>query len=389
MNLTAIVRGNLQRRKGKTLMMLLGIAISIAAMVTVFNIVQAMQNKLDAQLSSFGVNMVITPDYGGLTFSYGGFKLPEILYDVQQLAGEDLDRLERSPSREKIRLVSPKLIVMDELPGGQAVTVIGAEISQEFQIKPWLAIQSQTAPLTLADHEIIAGYSLASQLLLREGDQIILAGQPFILRHVLAASGEAEDNQILMNLAAAQLAYGRSGEITVIDLMVDTAAGTDELLIREIGEALPHAQVTSLRQESLRRDMLLGNIVRFGAAISLLILISGLLIAGVTMSGSVRERTREIGIFRALGFRKSHLVAMLLLEVIVVCLSGGVIGFVAGQALTVLAGQAVTGEVLPFAWNLAALLPSLGLSMLMGFAAGLMPALKAARVDAAEALRFI
>lgn len=437
MKLYHIILNNLRRRKSKMFFMLMGIVIGIATIVSVYNVIISMQNQMTKQVSEFGVNVSITPDSGGLTFSYGGIILPEILYDVEQLTTEDLETIAGTTQRDMIRIAAPKLISVTMLESGQKATVVGGYIKQEFLIKPWLTIKdemqatdlestnsttenNQTVEqenqeagenseasekkmdfipidlkrqdidlVDLADTELIIGFALANSLKVNVGDTITLHENEYEIKYILTESGEAEDNQILMNLEASQKLFEKPDEITVIDLSVDYTAGSEEALIKEITEKLPHAQVSSLRQETLRRDEMLGRLVRFGVAISILIVFIGMLVVGITMSGSVRERTREIGIFRALGFRKSHIIKIILSEAVIISFLGGILGYFVGYIISSYAGPVFIGETMSSEFNSILLLASAGLSVVIGLVSGIMPALKASKLDPAEALRFI
>lgn len=418
MQLHNIILNNLRRCISKMFFMLIGIVIGIATMVSVYNVIQAMQAQMTKQVSEFGVNVVITPDSGGLTFSYGGIILPEILYDVEQLTNEDVEAIENLESKNMIRIAAPKLISVETLNMDQTITVIGANLRQEFQIKPWLTIRNPESIeenvlksfdssdmekdytkidinrqdldlVDIKDNQVILGNGLAKALNIMEGDIINLSGNELEVVSILAESGEAEDNQILMNLASAQILLDKPEEITEIDISVDYNAGSEEVFLREIADKVPKAQVTSLRQETLRKDEMLGRIVRFGVAISILIFFIGMLVVGITMSGSVRERTREIGIFRALGFRKAHIIKIILSESVIMCFIGGIFGYIAGNLVSSYAIPLFIGEVIPMGWNAWILLGSVGISVMIGLVSGIIPALRAARLDPVEALRFI
>lgn len=401
MQLFNIIINNLRRRKSKMFFMLFGIVIGIATIVSVFNVVESMKAQMTKKVSEYGVNVVITPDSGGLTFSYGGILLPEILYDVEQLTNEDVEKIANLSSNDMIRITAPKLISVQMLEDGQKVTVIGGELKQEFQIKPWLTIENEDRSvmeqntrqdidlIELSKNQIIIGNALANSLNVKTGDFIKISEKEFEIKFILSESGEAEDNQILMNLLTAQTLFDKPNEITAIDLSVDYVAGSEEVLLEQIKENLPHAQVSSLRQETLRRDEMLGRLVRFGVAISILIILIGMLVVGITMSGSVRERTREIGIFRAIGFRKSHIVKIILSEAVIISFIGGVLGYLVGNLIAGYAGPLLIGEAIQSQWSVMILFLSVGLSVVIGLISGIMPAIKAANLDPAEALRFI
>jgi putative ABC transport system permease protein len=115
------------------------------------------------------------------------------------------------------------------------------------------------------------------------------------------------------------------------------------------------------------------------------------LVVFVTMMGSVNARTREIGIFRALGFRRTHVTGLILLEATVASLLAGVLGYLAGMAvsyalLPVLAGEGAADGV-AVAWTPALAAGAVGLAVAIGAVASLYPALRASRMDPTVALR--
>src|SRR4030067_1011779 len=114
----------------------------------------------------------------------------------------------------------------------------------------------------------------------------------------------------------------------------------------------------------------------------------GSLIVFTTMMASVNERTREIGIFRAIGFRKVHIVRIILLEAFVVGFLAGVFGYLAGMGIS---GAALPlflpGQGTGVQWDMGMALGATAISIALGLAASAYPALRAARLDPAESLR--
>lgn len=436
MQLYHIALNNIRRRKAKMLFVLLGLLIGIATVVSVFGVVEAMKTEMTRQVAKFGANVIITPDAGELAFSYGGITLPAVLFDVEQLTGEDVAAIENISSREIIRAVAPKLLGLAAAGGGhigdagaQNVVVVGVNLQQEFMVKPWLRLRSgeemrsdtlnnadgTTAPaedttleaekemdfamldlaredltrLALSDEQILVGSTLAATLGVMEGDLLTLSGQEFQVFAVLKDSGSAEDEQILLNLSAAQALLGRPDQVTVIELAADYTLGSEEVLLTELQQALPSVEVTSLRQEALRRDEMITRLARFGTSVSVLILIVGMLVVAITMSGAVRERTREIGVFRAIGFRKSDVTKIILLEGLIISLLGGMLGYFAGMAAAYYAGPLLANMEIQVPWRLDLFGLAVLLAILIGFLASIVPARQAAKLDPAEALRFI
>jgi len=419
MQLYDISLNNLRRRKAKMLFVLLGLIIGIATIVSVYGVVEAMKVEMTRQVAEFGVNVIITPDAGGLAFSYGGITLPEIMYDVEQLTTADINALESIPSKNMIKVVAPKLMGLETLDSGQRVLLIGANIQEEFKVKPWLRIVDPFAPktiieksngseaaeekmsieaidldrqdlekLNLSDNQVLVGASLAASLKLKEGDILTIAGNELEVFGILAESGSSEDKQIFVNLSAAQGLLGRPKEVTVIEMAMDYSLASEETLLAELEKTLPHTRITSLRQEALRRDEMLTRLVRFGMTISILVLLVGMLVVGLTMSSSVRERTREIGVFRALGFRKADIAKLIMLEGVILSIVGGVIGYFSGMLIANYSGSFLAGMDIVVAWRISILFMAVGLAILIGIISSLYPAYRAANQDPVEALRF-
>jgi putative ABC transport system permease protein len=132
----------------------------------------------------------------------------------------------------------------------------------------------------------------------------------------------------------------------------------------------------------------LAQFQKFSYGISAVILLIGGLVVLVTMMGSVRERTEEIGVFRAVGFRRSHIMQVVFLEAGIISALAGVFGYGLGwasaAAALALSGDGHSGSV-PFAPELA--LGAVGLALALGLVATVYPAQMASRLDPNEALR--
>ncbi|MBW2412211.1 MAG: ABC transporter permease [Deltaproteobacteria bacterium] len=159
-------------------------------------------------------------------------------------------------------------------------------------------------------------------------------------------------------------------------------------MVRQISEALPGAKVMAIQQVVKGRIEALAQFKKFSFGVSGVIMLIGSLVVLVTMMGSVRERTDEIGIFRAIGFRRGHVMKIIFLEAGIVSGLAGIIGYFLGLGAAKVAIGLFSEShsvAVPFDIQLAAV--SLGVALLVGLISSAYQALMAARLDPNEALR--
>jgi putative ABC transport system permease protein len=159
-------------------------------------------------------------------------------------------------------------------------------------------------------------------------------------------------------------------------------------MVKQISEVLPGAKVMAIKQVVKGRMETLGHFNKFSYGLSVLVVLIGGMVVLVTMMGSVRERTAEFGIFRAIGFRKGHVIRMVLFEAGIISALAGVLGYLIGLGITKLAIPFFTGSVdvrVPFDPVVAGSV--LILAVTLGLVSSVYPAFLAGNLDPNEALR--
>jgi len=399
MNIFQIAFNNLRRRKVKMLFLMLGLVVGIATVVAFQSIIQGMNLDLGNRIDELGANAVILPRSEGVEAHYGGAMTSDLTFDVKKLTVDDIPKIYESSVAEYINIVSPKLVGAVKI-GDQNSLLVGVETKSEFTQKPWFTLKEQVdikpgervsdlALINLPDDSIIVGASASKALGLQIGDSVNINDKQFRVFGVLNELGSEEDGLIYSNLSVVQSLLNRPTELSMIEISAYCNNCPIEEIAMGIEEVIPNGRVISMRQAALFREETIEQFSAFGYALSGMVLLIAALVVLTTMLSSVNERTREIGIFRAVGFRKFHVLSIIFLEVGMVSILGSTIGYFLGIVAARYAGPylaQISGEIpFQFGWFLPAVLISTGLSILIS----LYPALKAARMDPAEALRFI
>lgn len=425
MNLFQISINNLKRRKVKMLFLMFGLVIGVATVIAMTNIIQAMNLELGDRIDEFGANAIILPRAEGMGANYGNSMGSDYLVDVQKLTMDHIPKIYESSVAEYINIVSPKLIGAVQA-GEQKTIIVGIEPQEEFFQKPWLVLKGQ-AFVELPSDSIILGNSAAQALELKVGDDIALDKKTFQVFGILEEMGSEEDGLIFANLNVVQQLLNRPGELSMIEVSAYCNACPIEEVAMGLEEALPNTRVTPLRQAALFREETIDNFSAFGFALSgmvlliaalvvlttmlssvnertreigifraigfrrvhIVVLLVGTLVVGITMTNSVRERTREIGVFRALGFRKVHIIKLILLEGAIISIAGGIIGYITGTLIARLAAPLLTEAQTQTPWSFQLLLIAITLSLTIGLLSSIYPAHQASKQDPVEALRFI
>lgn len=267
-------------------------------------------------------------------------------------------------------------------------------------MKPWFSLREQNgvatgerltdlALLDVPDDGVLLGAGAARSFGKKVGDTLSVNGRAFTVIGILNELGSQEDGLIYGNLAVTQELLGRPGEFSMIEVSAYCNFCPIEEIVMQLTEVLPNGRVTALRQAALLREETITRFSAFGFALSGVVLLIAALVVLVTMLSSVNERTREIGIFRAIGFRRMHVIQIIVLEALIVSVLGGLAGFAVGNGIARYAGPYLAQMQVNVPWNSQLILPAVMLSVVLAVLASLYPALKAAKLDPVEALRFI
>lgn len=384
MKLHTISLNNLKRRKARMAFLTIGLMVGIATVVTLITLTRSMSGDIERKMDEFGANILITPRSNGLSMTYGGISLGGVTFDQSEIREEQLAAIRTIKNKENLSSVASKVLGGITV-GSHNVLLVGVDFENELKMKQWWQIFGEAPD---DPQEILLGSDAAKTLHLGPGDSLTLKGETFTVSGVLDQTGSQDDALIFATLRKAQKLLGKEGKITLVEVAALCHGCPIGDMVLQIAEKLPDAKVTAIQQVVESRLKALDQFKRFSYAMATVVLFIGSLIVFVTMMGSVNERTVEIGVFRAIGFRKAHIMRIILLEAALVSLLAGLLGYAlgmgsAGLALPYMAESA--NAVLVKDWWIGA--GAITLALVTGLVASLYPALHASKMDPTEALR--
>lgn len=384
MRLSTIALNNLRRRSGRMMFLVLGLSIGIATIVSLVTMVRSLSSDIERKMEEFGANILITPRSDDLAMGYGGISLGGVIFQQSEIRQEDLDRLKTIRNHENIREISPKLVGGVTVKG-KRLPLAGVDFQKEMGMKQWWRIFGRTAQ---REDELLLGSEAARVLILEPGEMVEIGGDRFTVAGVLEETGSQDDGLIFTHLPVAQKILGRPGKLTLVEVAALCSGCPIGDMVNQIAEVIPEAKVSAIQQVVAGRMAALEQFRRFSLVIGGVVLFIGSLIVFVTMTGSVTERRVEIGVFRAIGFRKRHIMTIILLEGVVVSLISGVLGFLLGIA----GGKGalpfmVEGTAPPLSIDWWLFVGAVLVSVTLGVLASIWPARRGASMDPAEALR--
>jgi putative ABC transport system permease protein len=238
------------------------------------------------------------------------------------------------------------------------------------------------------DDEVLLG-SIAARMLDKDvGDRISIQAEPHRVVGVFQTKVVFLNGGIVLPLRRLQQLAGKQGQVTAFQVYVDPGADP-ETVARQIEQQCPELVAISGASEYSKVDQ--GLIMARGMvwAISLIAIVVGSIIVGNTMWTSVLERTREIGVLRAVGWSRRRIVFMIVTEAVGVGLVAVVVGCPLGVGLAKITTLLpVAEQFIEPALDLGAFLLALGVAVGLSVLGALIPSWRAARISPAEALRY-
>jgi putative ABC transport system permease protein len=388
-------------RSGLTI---LGIVIGVAAVIAMISIGRGAENTITGSIQGIGTNLLFVLRGGS-----------EDVRNPQPITLGDANAIADPFQAPSVMGVAPMLNGSVKVAaGGESVVTSIEGVTSEYSTVRNIGVTEgefiREEHLLGRASVVLLGQEVADQLFGRKeglvGETVRIEGQPFRVIGVLESKGGSsfanQDDRVIVPLTTAQIRLLRRSTTDRIDMLVVQAVNAQSVpgASEEIAQILRSRHRTEIgfddftvltQQDFLDTASTITSVLTIflGGVAAISLLVGGIGIMNI-MLVSVTERTREIGLRKALGARRMDILVQFLTESAVLSLAGGVIGIILGWVISFVVGRIAAA-------NNAAINPAIGIDTILlatlfsaavGLFFGIYPANRAASLEPVEALRY-
>lgn len=406
-----MVKGALIRQRGRFFLIALTVALGVSLAAAMLNVMFDVGDKVNQELKAFGANITVAPKNASLLNDVYGVGSDS--GHKEYLNEEDLGKIKTIFWTNNIVAFTPMLNGTVSV-NGQNVNLTGTWFNYHMtlptgdafdtgveEMKSWWQIDGDW-PKDNTD-QVLIGQKLAESLQVKTGDTLSYRradgtqGQ-FVIAGIVSGGGN-EDNAILASLPVVQQALNLKGKVSEIEVSAITtpendlarkAAANPERLSQaereiwyctayvssiafQIEEVVNNSSARPVRQIAESEGKILDKTQLLMLLITILSLISAALGVSNLVSANVMERSREIGLMKALGAKNYEVILMILTETLIAGILGGIVGYFIGMGFAQVIGYTVFGSAIA---NNIIVVPIVGALMVAVILLGSVPAIR-------------
>ena len=385
MNLATLSLRNLERRKVRTALTMLGVAIAAASLFAMLSFSRGFEQAMVQEMSDSGIHLFVSTEgcpMEAASLALHGGEIPKFL------SAESLPLIKNT---EGVKEAAGLLIFSQAASDGKGTDLFYGIGEAMRKLKPHWKLRGSwfTGP-----NSIILGAEAAKVEKREVGDKIYFQNidHEFVVSGIIERTGSEDDGFFYLPLETAQKIFHKEGKLTGVAVSLSNVEKIAD--VKDRLETIPEIYVVTSQQMMDQIDKLVSSSKTLMFAVLAIALVISLLGVLNTILMTVFEMTREFGYLRCVGASRSAIVKLVLMETGLLCLGGSVLGVVCGAVLS--SGiDSLIRQVLPYAPAGQMVAPhasimamTVALAVAAGLLAGVVPALRASFISPKQAVRY-
>lgn len=366
---------NMWQRRARTMLTIISIAVCIMLFLVLSTATSYMGKSYDTMAESFSSQMYVKSPSA---MSSSSAEFPPISSSLSMEKANEILALEGIDKQKSAPLVIVALAPSQFQGGPPQVMAVGIPEGSEKAFYGNAKAASGSAVLTSKD-QVVLGSDAATYYKVKVGDTLPIMGSNMIVAGVLERGDNLLTNgMVMMPLSTAQDIFNRPAVTTVLLAPLN---GDFNAISASIKAKFPELQVMTPGDMQQSLNTMMAQTQMFMGMINVVMLIVAGVVTLMVMIMSVSERTKEIGMLRAIGANRKSILTMVVEESIAVCIAGSILGILLSFVLM----RIIFGGVLA-SWEVMA--QAVLFMTIIGVLAAMYPAYRASKIQPLEALRY-
>ncbi|MBU7032445.1 MAG: ABC transporter permease [Theionarchaea archaeon] len=359
----------LRRQKGRTLLTVSGITVGILAFVMLSAIAGGLESGFQQTIEKTGAE---------LTAMQKGVANPAISF----IKMDTVDEISRWSEVEYATPVIFTGLTMEKVSYFVIYGVVPDEFLRDYSLEAGKALTASD------EYGIMIGVNLAHSMKMKVADTLSVGGYTFHVTGIYETGNAYLDGMSVARIQDIQRAFnmGEMCNVIFIKLRMDDLDSAD-VIEQRIESAYPFLETTKSGELASKME----NIQTLQSAVSTIVFVAALIAALMilnTMNMSVYERTKEIGILRAIGWGKNHIFRLIMSEALIISVLGGIIGCLFGIIMAYALEGSGQMPFLRISVTPVLVVQAIVFAAFVGMLSGLIPAMKAMKMKPIDTLRF-
>lgn len=415
--LLRILGKSLARRRGRIAIAIVSVVMGAAVATALMAVSMDVEEQVSNEFRKYGANLIVVPQSDTIEVGFPGVDFGSVT-EQGYIEEGDLWRILRISWRNNVLGFAPFLYQVVEAEGPTAsskVVLAGTYFDQPVEVlEPYAPEDPKLVTTGVSDisswwrsdgqwieepddgTSAMVGVNVAEKLgagigdsltltYVPHGDEVVNATTAQVTVVGIVETGGNEDHQVFVNMQLAQHLTGREGKVHTVQVSALCTDCPVDTFAKEIEGEITYAEARTVKQLVSAEMGMLERFEGMMAMVTVVAMAASVLGVTTTMTTSVIERRKEIGLMKSLGAERRRITALFLTEAAAIGVLGGVLGFVAGVFLARMIGLSVFNT--PVSTSVLLLPVAIAISVAVAVVASVPPVRRALRVEPAVVLR--